>query len=106
MGKLFEKKYYYAHRPKDPQASQLMIWSRGLLTATWRAEYGQNNMNSYHKARRSHQEENIVSGVQKEKKMALLVNCVEKENYFKFRFIYTGGDRSIQKNFKEDVIRY
>ena len=33
--------------------------------------------------------------------MSLLVHCVEK-NYFKFRFIYTGGDRSLSKDLKQD----
>ena len=57
-----------------------------------------NNTNLYLKAGRGHWEENTVSNVQKEKTMSFLVHCVEK-NYFKFRFIYTGGDRSLSKDF-------
>ena len=83
-----------------PRKSSLM-WSLGLLKAKWRAEYGENNTNLYLKAGRGHWEENTVSGVQKEKIMSLLVHCVEK-NYFKFRFIYTGGDRSLSKDLKQD----
>ena len=60
-----------------PRKSSLM-WSIGLLKAKWRAEYGENNTNLYLKTGRGHQEENTVSGVQKEKTMSLLVHCVKR----------------------------